>query len=258
VTNSDSSFDAVESPLSSALGQAPESLIETVWGLPSIEREKAAYIVQKALFSRAADGAGLDAYIAVIRGLIDRGIAAAEHSLAASQLKDSYNTLSYNLAADLADCWPGDLRPREPRHFEAGLRAADDCIRWRMELNKAPRALAVAHWAKGIHLLALRQYNAAAKSFDMSLGYALRAEQDMGGLAPFGVESSLDVVLGTGYLGLAEWLDGEERGKQRYEQSLEVLQNQLALAINNGNTQLQSDAELGIAQLETVREKYLG
>ena len=54
----------------------------------------------------------------------------------ADQLLDQANIWSFNLAADLAECWPGDDEPREDRHREAGLAAALDCLQWRRQLRK--------------------------------------------------------------------------------------------------------------------------
>jgi len=68
---------------------------------------------------------------------------------------DAANILSYNLSAALADCWPDDLAPRERHHFEIGLRAAEDCIRWRWELGKPPDRRGMAYWAAGMHHLSL-------------------------------------------------------------------------------------------------------
>jgi hypothetical protein len=81
------------------------------------------------------------------------------------KLKDTGNIFSYNLLADLADCWPDDDLPRERHHFEEGLRAAEDCIRWREELGKPNDRKAMAWWGKGAHLLSLDRANEAVDAF---------------------------------------------------------------------------------------------
>ena len=67
-----------------------------------------------ALIAAAQDSAGLDLYLETMRGIIDRqtsalgDIAGSEDD---ARTLDAYNAMSYNLAADLADCWPGDAVP---------------------------------------------------------------------------------------------------------------------------------------------------
>ncbi|MGE4619302.1 MAG: hypothetical protein AAEJ04_05775, partial [Planctomycetota bacterium] len=41
---------------------------------------------------------------------------------------DAANILSYNLSADLAPCWPEDTEPRTKKHFEEGIRCAENCL----------------------------------------------------------------------------------------------------------------------------------
>src|SRR5205085_6436120 len=107
--------------------------------LPFDERIEAVRSAQKALFAYAKDIPGLDLYVETMRALIDGGttnlpkVGTSEED---DRALDSYNAMSFNLAADLADCWPNDESPRQQRYFEAGLRAAEDCVRWRNELNK--------------------------------------------------------------------------------------------------------------------------
>ena len=76
---------------------------------------------------------------------------AAPDDQAREGLLQGASILSYNLSADLADCWPGDEKERTRAHFEAGLAAAKDCVRWREELQNPPGTLSMAWWAKGMH-----------------------------------------------------------------------------------------------------------
>jgi hypothetical protein len=82
---------------------------------------------------------------------------------------DEANKLTYNLAADLAEGWPGDERPRERRHLEAGLAAAERCLAWRRELKKGPRPFAIAHWVHGVHLLSLGRAQDAVAALQRSV-----------------------------------------------------------------------------------------
>jgi hypothetical protein len=78
------------------------------------------------------------------------------------------NVLAYNLAADLAPCWPGDEMVREVHHSEVGVDLADNCLQWRVELGKGPDAFAIAHWVRGVHLLALECVEDAVEAFGES------------------------------------------------------------------------------------------
>jgi hypothetical protein len=167
---------------------------------------------------------------------------------------DSYNAMSFNFAADLADCWPEDDLPREQRHFEAGLKAAEDCVRWRNELNKPPRPFSIAYWAKGMHLFSLGHYSGAVKSFALALSFAERAAEAEGKSTTLDADASFDILLSNGYLGLAEQLDSKPAGKSRFETALGLFHQQAAA----GSAEQQEDAKFGMAQLEKVRSKYIG
>jgi hypothetical protein len=81
---------------------------------------------------------------------------------------DAANIHAYNLAANLCDCW-GDGESRARRHFEAGLAFAERALAWRLRLEKPPGALAMAHWARGKHLLSLGRNDEATRAFAESL-----------------------------------------------------------------------------------------
>ena len=89
--------------------------------------------------------------IAISRAAIDEFAAQAEVESDAEERDrrlDGANILSYNLAADLAPCWPEDPEPRTVDHFRAGIRCAEDCLRWRSELDKG--AVPVPTWPGGL------------------------------------------------------------------------------------------------------------
>lgn len=151
------------------------------------------------------------------------------------------NVISYNLAADLADCWPGDRPPLTEAHFEEGLKAAEDCIQWRDELMKGPGATSMAWWAKGMHLLSLGRHEEAVRSFHQSLTLAREIAQS---------DEDFGVVLGRGYTGLARWIAGEQAGRDEYREALGVFANQLM------DEDHKDDARFGIDQLETVKLRY--
>ena len=149
--------------------------------------------------------------------------------------------ISYNLAADLADCWPGERPAISEDLFEEGLKAAEDCITWRDELAKGPGASSMAWWAKGMHLLSLGRHEEAQHGFFKSLTLAREVAQS---------DEDFGVVLGRGYLGLAQWIAGDEGGRDEYRDALAVFGTQLA------DADTKDDARFGIDQLETVKLRY--
>ena len=175
---------------------------------------------------------------------------AAEDAETKAKRIDGANMISFNLAADLADCWPGDEAQREPRHFERGLKAAEDCIRWREELKKPPGPRSMAWWAKGMHQLSLGRPDATA-SFARSLEYAQQAAKDEGSEAEVGAGSTFAVILGAGYLGLALEISGQEGGQELYDEAIRTFKVQLE------DEATKEDAQFGIDQLEVVKGKYV-
>jgi hypothetical protein len=238
------------------LEQGAQAVAAYVLAWPAEERGQLCFPLQRALFNRCKSADDLDFYVDVMRRLIDAGIGSLGNvgdGHDSDDVKDTYNMLSYNLAADLCDCWPDDVLPRERRHFEAGLRAAEDCVRWRNELNKPPRNFSKAFWAKGMHLLSLGHYNGAVKSFALALGFAQRAEQEAGLAVPLGPASSFDVLLNTCFLGIAEQLDGHSAGAQRYAQGRDAFERQTATT----DAEVREEAEYGLQELDIVVAKYL-
>lgn len=253
---------AAEEYASRAARLAPEgstAIVDYVWSLPDSDRLDAVRAVQKSLYALAGQGAGLDIYVDTMAALIERGTRPLElpaESDAHDRVLNSYNAISYNFAADLADCWPGDTVPREPRHFEEGLKAAENCVRWRNELNKPPKSFSLAYWAKGFHLLALGHYSGAVKSFNLSLAFALRDAQDKGQLGPVSPSSTFDVLLTSAYLGIAELAEGNPEGTRRFDDAMESFREQLRNAELTGDSEAKEDAEIGIGQLEIAKAKY--
>jgi len=61
---------------------------------------------------------------------------AAPDDQAREGLLQGASILSYNLSADLADCWPGDTLERTRAHFEAGRqRYQKACDRFKAQLD---------------------------------------------------------------------------------------------------------------------------
>jgi len=215
-----------------------------------IQRRVLFLFARQGLVQRDWPGKSLDVAAAVAQGSIERLRAEARRAAEAGDAQTARrrtelaNVISYNLAADLADCWPGERPPLEARHFEVGLSAARDCVRWREELGKGPGPSSMAWWAKGMHELSLGRAQDAVESFDRSLALA---NEDAGSNA----EEAFGSVLGRGYLGLARWIAGDDAGRRLYREALSVFANQLT------DPDRQEDARFGIDQLETVKLRYV-
>jgi len=209
-------------------------------------RRVLAYFARQGLLDEPADRRGLDALTALGRAATGEILAqaeAAEDDASRAKAIDLANVITYNLSADLADCWPGEgPLPRGEARFTEGLRAAEACIRWREELGKGPGPRSMAWWAKGMHQLSLGRIEGAVTSFERSLAYAKEDAPD---------ETSFGVVLGKGYAGLARWRHGEAAGHTLYEEALAAFRAQ------QEDEATRDDAAFGIAQLETVRKRYL-
>jgi len=163
---------------------------------------------------------------------------------------DSANVISYNLAADMADCWDG-TQPREQRHFERGLKAAQDCIRWRLELDKGPWPFAIAYWVRGMHQLSLGDVDGAVENFRTGLEFSLHVAESSGHSRDVTADGDFGVILATGYLGLAGMHAGYPWGKEKYSAAIAAFTSQL------DDQEKKEDAQFGLAQLQVVERRYL-
>jgi hypothetical protein len=187
-----------------------------------------------------------------------RGCSNAEE---ARECIDHANKLSYNLAADLADCWPGDKAPRQRYHFEAGLRAAYDCVVWRQELGKPPERRAMAHWAAGMHQLSLGNVVEALCAFEAAFGLALDAAAAADGGDDARPEDyvkqngDFGVILYYGYAGISRHLLGDESGTRQLEQASAAFTQTLE---KPRDKEAAEDAQFGLDQLRWVEGKFSG
>lgn len=235
-------------------GGAQEA-IRYVGAIEDAETRRAVYaIAQKGFGNREWTGRSLDALIEVVSAGINDTLRQAlqtEDGESARKLTDIANRLSYNLSADLADCWPGDDVPRERRHFEAGLRAAEDCIRWRRELGKPPDRRAMAYWAVGMHQMSLENLSEAVGAFETA---SRLASLSVLGTGKGEVKAGGDfgVVLYTGYLGIARSMLGDRGGRTQYEDACAAFEGTAA----RFDGEQKEDAAFGLEQLRLVARKY--
>lgn len=197
-------------------------------------------------------GKNLDGYIAVARAAITECAQQAEDEpdLETSRKRlDLANVISYNLSAKLADCWDDKDLGRERRHFEVGLEAANDCLRWRFELEKGPYPRSIAAWAKGMHELSLGDAAIAAATFERSLELAVEHVEASTEETP-DAERHFGVALGEGYLGIAEAASGAMGGRERYDRACAAFGKMAEDAEKKG------DADFGLEQIRTVWSRY--
>ncbi len=234
-------------------GGAP-AVIEFIAGFKDAREQRVLYFfARQGLAMDEWQGKNFDDYIAVskagIRHLLDDAEKADDAELRRQRL-DGANIISFNLAADLADCWPGDDVVRSRVHFETGLQASEDCIGWREELAKGPGPRSMAYWSKGMHQLSLGEVDGAGESWGKSLDYAMAAAKAQDHPATVSATGDFAVILGSGYLGLAQWLQGNDNGELRYAEAIAIFTAQLE------DESKKDDAQFGIDQLENVRRKY--
>ncbi|TMQ60593.1 MAG: hypothetical protein E6K76_00950 [Candidatus Eisenbacteria bacterium] len=226
------------------------------------QRRKLHGLVRRALPERSDAKRSLDDVIRIARVGIAEGLRQAELARARSDTDeareciDFANRLSYNLAADLAECWPGDDSLRERRHFEAGLRAAYDCIVWRQELGKPPDRRGMAYWAAGMHQLSLGNLVEALSGFEAALGLALQAvaapaTKPDGYIRPGG---DFGVILYYGYRGIGRHLLGEASGMRQFEHALAAFEE----TVGSQDEEAAEDAKFGLDQLRWVGLRFMG
>ena len=236
-----------QSEIERYLANGASSVVEYIAAQPEQDRLEIHGLAQRLLSGRDAKEKNLDEYIVVARAGIAEALGRSEHEADADRaraLLDQANIFSFNLLADLADCWPGEGTRPERRHFEEGLRAAENCIGWREILAKPPGRKAMAWWGKGMHLLSLGRLEEATEAFRHTVALVMPE-----GAAP-DATSTDDQLLYSGYLAIAEALTGDERARIRYEAIIGALQQQRA------DESTREDAEFCIAQLRTVEQRY--
>ncbi len=198
-------------------------------------------------------GATLDDVAELARTAIDDALSLSEEAVD-SALSVSYleiaNVYSFNLAADLAECWPGDTLPREERHFLTGLEAAERCLQWRDDLCRGDYPMYMAHWVAGMHLLSLERPEDAMLHLETSLAHAESIAVAEGRPPELGPGAGFEVILAHGYIGIAEDMMG--RGASRYGEALEAFEGAMEAEPTDAD-----DYAFGLDQLQWARERVM-
>jgi hypothetical protein len=187
-----------------ATGKA-NAIVSVIRRAPTpLRRRQLFAMAQQALSRRKDPDRDLDLLIAVVQAGVRDGMQQAggeTDEAEAARRKAFVDTISFDLAADLAECWPGDTAPRLKHHFEAGLEAARDCVRLRDDIGAPASARSPAAWMRGAHELSLGRARDAAVSFERALDFARRAASPAPAVVLAG--GDYQVVLASGALGLA-------------------------------------------------------
>ena len=177
----------------------------------SRDQRQLLFFAHVAFNQRDWEGKDLDKITEITQSGIDemlRQSEAEEDLEKKDRFKNLGNIMSYNLSANLADCWPGDDVPRDERHFQIGLSAAIDCIRWREELKGEPSHFSMAWWAKGMHELSLGRKEASLQSFEEAQKFAIQAAKIEGHETSINAQGHWSVLLSEGYIAIAKCASG--------------------------------------------------
>ena len=231
-----------------------EQAVETIMAMEGSERLDGFDMAREVWVFAPWEGKDLDDYVVIAGAGIEEAMRQAREATDTEEIRalvDRANVMSYNLAADLAECWPGDTLARESGHFERGLSAALQCVEWRLELEKEPYSLYIAYWAAGMHQLSLGRYEQALYTLNQALNQAQQHTIDSGlqlGLAP---RAGFDLILAHGYLGIA--LEQCGQGRSQYDLAVEAFEEGIEEYPDRAD-----DYAFGIAQLETARTAASG
>jgi hypothetical protein len=213
------------------------------------------YFARPAFAYREWKNKNLDGVVTVGEAGIAEALAQAElagDEPARRELVRWADVEAYNLAADLAECWPGDDLPRERRHFEKGVELADRCLAWREELGDGPFAFSLAYWVRGMHELSLWNVERARGDFAAALEHSRAHAAEEGLTADCVPGGEFTVVLNSGYLGLALWIQRDPMGPVLYYRALGAFRGTA-----KDFPEMADDALFGVEQLEKVRGIFI-
>jgi hypothetical protein len=205
--------------------EGPAAVIEHIMGYGNEDRVALFHLAREVFVFGDWSGKNLDDLVVLVDAGIEETLRQAKEvndTPTIIALIDQANVMSFNLAADLAECWPGDTLVRYHRHFERGLSAGLQCVEWRVELEKGEYPQYLAYWVSGMHQLSLGRYQQALYTLSKALNHAQQYTIDSGlplGLAP---QVGFDLLLAHGYLGIALIMCGDT--PESYEQTIDALE----------------------------------
>ena len=171
------------------------------------EKEKIAFL--KHAIRKITFGSWPNSYL---EDMIQLGDEAIAHALSINEV-DEANMVCFNMSSNLCDCWADGFQ-RQPRHFEKGLAYADRALEFRRLLGKSPDRVAMAHWARGKHLLSLARFDDAVGAFNESLNCIVAADNP---------EELATLLSAKAYLGLAQHAASDPQGAARFDEALAAL-----------------------------------
>lgn len=185
---------------------------------------------------------------------LDTLIETSRATIAAAGGIEEANRLTYNLSADLAECWPDDDRVRTLAHVELGRELAEQCLSWRTELKRGPKPFAIAHWVHGMHLLSIHRrtgerptLDAAIRALEASVSAAREAASDAGELT---AASDYLVILNTAFLALARDIEAPGAGAAAWAAAVRCFEEQVRL-----HPERAEDAAYGLKNLAVARAR---
>ncbi len=249
----DADVPSADSVASIIVSEGPDALIDYIGQFNPVQRLELYQLSREIMVFSPWDGLRLDDIVIVSEAGIQEAMGqanTASDALAITALLDLANVMSYNLAADLAECWPGDTLTRCDEHFERGLSAALQCVEWRHELEKGDYALLNAYWAVGMHQLSLNRPDEAVYNLVQSLNHAQQHTVDQD--RPLGLNpgAGFELIMAHGYLGLALELSGKD--DDQFERAITAFEEGI-----EDYPEFADDYSFGIAQLHWVRSNLL-
>lgn len=195
-------------------------------------------------------GKNLDAMVVVGEAAVSNALECAESQPADMVWwTDQANIHCYNLSANLADCWDDGIE-RESRHFVIGLAFAERAIKFRTLLKKPAGPMAMALWAKGKHLLSLRRYSEAERTFSEELEMEEQIANAQASSDTLTKDAHFGLILCHGLLALCDLATGNTNAEAVFQEVLGVFE-----AKKKNSDEEKSEAGMGISQLVASRRE---
>ncbi len=234
-----------------------QALVSFISSQDELLERRALFLMASQRISQGQDlSRNLDDVITISRAAIDEFFdqyeaeSDTEHALLRLE---GANILSYNLAADLAPCWADDEEVRESRHYEAGLRCANDCLDWRKQLQKGAVSFSMAWWAQGVHQAGLGRWDRACESFQAALEAAMDDARENGTPETVGPDASFYLNIASGWLEFARWRSGDSSSYDRFLETMGAFSTQI-----DRDDETRDDAMIGVQQLQIAAQRLPG